>query len=432
MAMTQPRDPADVVDLLTHAKAGGQNRGLHRVMATLAKTDKGEPLNTLANLLVILAHDPPVAGMLGYNEFTSQPLLMRSPPPMDDSEDPLPGPYPRSWGAEDVALVLAYVQRIWIPKARNDAIEQAMLTEAAHRRFHPIRDWLAALKWDGKPRIGTWLHKAFGCPADGYHEAIGAKFLIAAVRRIRQPGCKFDHMPVLEGSQGIGKSTVVRTLFGPEWFSDSIPEELASRDAAMALLGVWVLEFAEIQHLIRNEVEVIKAFLSRAVDRYRPPYGKTYVDRPRQIVLIGTTNTDDYLRDGSGNRRIWPVRCVHADADWVEANREQLWAEAAAREASGEVIWLDDDDIRHEATEQQAERMTDDSWLDAVNEWLEGRVEVRMADVLALALAIPKERQGKREQMRAADVMKSLGWERIQVRVAGQPPLRLWRRRKAE
>lgn len=410
------------------SRFGGQGRGVQRVRASLAKTEKGEPLNTLGNLLVILAHDPALAGMVGFNEFTSQPLLMRAAPPMDGDEAPLPGPYPRPWGVEDVALVLVYVQRNWIPKARTDAIEQAMLTEAAHRRFHPIRDWLASLKWDGKPRIDTWLSKAFGTPDDDYHRAIGSKFLIASVRRIRHPGCKFDHMPVLEGEQGIGKSTAVRKLFGDDCFSDAIPEELASRDAAMALLGVWVLEFSEIQHLIRNEVEVIKAFLSRAVDRYRPPYGKSYVDRPRQGVLIGTTNTNDYLRDSSGNRRIWPIRCQFADADWIEANREQLWAEAAAREAAKEAIWLDDDSTRQSAAEHQADRMTDDSWTDPVAEWLAGRVEVRIADVLSSALSIPKDRQGKREQMRAGDVLRSLGWERQLVRQHGKAPARLWRK----
>lgn len=410
------------------SRFGGQGRGAQRVRASLAKTEKGEPLNTLGNLLVILAHDPALTGMVGFNEFTSQPLLMRPPPPMDDDEAPLPGPYPRPWGVEDVALVLTHVQRNWIPKARTDAIEQAMLTEAAHRRFHPIRNWLASLKWDGKPRVDTWLCKAFGTPDDDYHRAIGSKFLIAAVRRIRHPGCKFDHMPVLEGDQGIGKSTACRTLFTDEWFSDAIPEELASRDAAMALLGVWVLEFSEIQHLIRNEVEVIKAFLSRAVDRYRPPYGKAYVDRPRQGVLIGTTNTNDYLRDSSGNRRIWPIRCQFADAEWIAANRVQLWAEAAAREAANEAIWLDDDNTRKEAAEHQADRMTDDSWTDPVAEWLAGRVEVRIADVLSSALSIPKDRQGKREQMRAGDVMRSLGWERQLVRQQGKAPARLWRK----
>jgi len=124
-------------------------------------------------------------------------------------------------------------------------------------------------------------------------------------------------MIVLEGWQGIGKSKLLRVLFGSEWFADDIPADLKSRDAAMALCGVWCLEFAEIEHLIRSDVETIKAFLSRSEDHYRPIYGRAFVKRPRQCVLVGTTNADDYLRDPTGNRRIWPVLCKSADTAWI-------------------------------------------------------------------------------------------------------------------
>lgn len=416
---------AEVVDLFARDKAGGQNHGVHRVMQLVAKNDKGT-LNTLANIIIIMAHDPPLAGMLGFNEFTDQPVLMRPPPVADDGEKPLPGPYPRPWGIADVALIQAYIQRAWISRAPSQAIENAMHTEAAHRRFHPVRDWLRSLKWDGKSRIDTWLHHAFGCPKDEYHAAIGAKFLIASVRRIRHPGCKFDHMPVLEGEQGIGKSSVCRELFGAAWFSDAIPEELASRDAALALLGVWLLEFAEIQHLIRNEVEVIKAFLSRSTDRYRPPYGKAFVEHPRHGVLIGTTNATDYLRDSSGNRRIWPVRCTIADVAWVTANRDHLWAEAAQREAGGEAIWLHEQEVQTQANVAQSDRMSEDVWNDAIAEWLHAKYETRIPDILTSALQIPRERQGKREEMRVATILTGLGWKRHVERVDGTPR-RIWR-----
>jgi len=402
--------------------------GSHYLQQTLQKTDKGAPLNTISNIMLILAHDPALTRMLGHNEFTSQSLLMRPAPPLEDGQAGLPGPYPRPWGSEDVALTQAYIQRLWIPKATRQSVEDGMMAEAAHRRFHPIRDWLGALQWDGTARLDTWLCKAFGCADDDYHRAIGAKFLIASVRRIRQPGVKFDHMPVLEGDQGIGKSTVCKTLFGAANFSDAIPEELASRDAALALLGVWALEFAEIQHLIRNEVEVIKAFLSRSTDRYRPPYGKAYVERPRQGVLIGTTNTSDYLRDTSGNRRIWPVRCVFADAEWVERNRDQLWAEAAAREASGEAIWLHEQEARTQATQEQSDRMSEDVWADLVRDHLSGRTEARIPDILTTTIGIPRERQGKREEMRVANILNSMGWRRHVERVPGiAQTIRVWR-----
>lgn len=404
--------------------------GLARLNALLQRNDSGQPLYTIGNLMVILAHDPVLAGMLAHNEFTSQSLMLRSPPPVEDGGALAYGPFPRPWNGEDVSLVQAYIQRVWIARATRGSVEEAMSAEAALRRFHPIRDWLATLKWDGKPRLSKWLHKTFGSPDNDYYDAIGAKFLIAAVRRVRAPGCKFDYMIVLEGSQGIGKSSAVKLLFGEENFSDAIPEELASRDAALALLGVWVLEFAEIQHLIRNEVEVIKAFLSRSTDRYRPPYGKHYVERARQGVLIGTTNTTDYLRDVSGNRRIWPVRCEHVELEWLAENREQLWAEAAAREAAGESVWLDDVTIREQATQAQAERMTDDVWSEPVEDWLRGKVEVTTADALTSALGIPRERQSRKEEMRVAAILAKAGWERV-VRwdTSASKSRRFWQRK---
>ena len=417
----------EIIDMFSRDKAGGRNNGFHRAMSMVSKNEKGSVHNTFANLIVIVGNDPPLAGMVGFNEFTDEYVLLRAPPLADEEQKPLPGPYPRTWRTEDVALVQAYIQKFWISKVNFQGTETALITDAAHRRFHPIRDWLSGLQWDGTARIDSWLLTAFGCPDDDYHAAIGSKFLIAAVRRIRNPGCKFDHMPVFEGDQGLGKSTVIRELFGAEWFSDSIPDELASRDAALGLLGIWVLEFAEIQHLIRNEVEVIKAFLSRSTDRYRPPYGKNYVQRPRHGVLVGTTNANDYLRDTSGNRRIWPVRCAKAELEWVVENRDQLWAEAARRESSGEAIWLHEQEVQTKASEMQSDRMSEDVWVDVIEDFLQGRIEVRIPEILSSALQIPRERQGKREEMRAASILNSLSWKRLVERSAGKVR-RVWRR----
>lgn len=391
----------------------------------LQRGDKGV-LPTVANAMMIFSNDPTVKGMLAYNAFRSEHLMTRPAPPSEDECPLLPGPYPRAWGPEDVALTQGYMQRIWSSRFGRSTVEDAMLAEAAVRRFHPVTDWLAALRWDGKRRLDAWLINAFACDDTPYHRAIGAKFMIAAVRRVRHPGCKFDHMLVLEGDQGIGKSRSIQQLFGVDWFSDAIPPDLTSRDAAMALLGVWCLEFAEIEHLIRHEVETIKAFLSRAVDRYRPPYGRSYVDRPRQGVLIGTTNADDYLRDATGNRRIWPVRCRVASPDWVRVNRDDLWAEAAAREAAGETIWLEDDEIRRDAVSAQSDRMSEDMWADAITGWLLGKSEVRVPDIMSDALSIPRERQGKAQEMRTAAVLRRLGWKKGQGRRVEGRFTKLW------
>lgn len=394
-------------------------------MARLAKNDSGGNLPTIANALIIFANDPSLQGVLSFNAFTGQHLITRAPPPPEEDAPELPGPYPRAWGPEDVAFMLGYMQRLWSPKFAKATVEDAMVAEASIRRFHPICDWLDGLKWDGKKRLDNWLINAFGCENTAYHKAVGSKFMIAAVRRIRNPGTKFDHMPVLEGKQGIGKSTAIKNLFGEAWFSDSIPQDLTSKDAAMSLLGVWCLEFSEIETLIRAEVETMKAFLSRAVDRYRPPYGKTFVDRPRQGVLIGTTNSDDYLKDTTGNRRIWPVYCNAADAEWVAINRDQLWAEAAYRERAGEAIWLDDAAIRVEASGAQEQRLARDVWYEAIEDWIKGKSEISIPQVLEHGLGFQKDKMTKGHQMRVSDVLKSMGWDRKAVR-KGDKTVKVW------
>jgi putative DNA primase/helicase len=300
---------------------------------------------SVGNLMLILAQDPALRDLLGRDEFASTDVL-RGPPPQPIGGAPAqPGPYPRPWTPADVAHVQFHIQRTWTHQAARRDVEDAMTAIAACRRFHPVRDWLATLEWDNYPRLDFWLSNAFGAPDDAYHGALGAHFLVAAVRRVRQPGVKFDHMPILEGPQGLGKSRAVRALFGGEWFTDSLPAALESRDAALGLQGAWCVEFAEIEQIIRTEVEVIKAFLSRPVDRFRAPYGRAFLSYPRQSVMLGTTNDNDYLRDATGSRRFWPVRCKRADVAWIEANRAQIWAEAAAREEFGEGIWFTEPEV---------------------------------------------------------------------------------------
>lgn len=413
-------DISNVIDLAA-AKPIGQIAWISRLM----KNSEGGALPTISNALIIMANDPALAGILSYNAFTSQPLITRAPPIPDEGAPQLPGPYPRSWGAEDVIFIQSYMQRVWSQKFARVTIEDAMVAEASIRRFHPICDWLDGLVWDGKLRIDNWLLSAFEALPTAMNQAVGAKFLIASVRRMKKPGTKFDHMLVLEGLQGIGKSSAIKALFSEGWFSDSIPPDLNSKDAAMALLGVWCLEFAEIEQLIKADVETIKAFLSRSVDRYRPPYGKVYVDRPRQGVLIGTTNSDDYLRDTSGNRRIWPVKCLVANTAWVEENRDQLWAEAIVREASGETIWLDDTDIMAEAVGIQSDRMIQDVWHLRISEWIGSREEATISDVLEFALSVPHERMNKSAELRVASVLKALGWIKRTVR-KGKHTYKAW------
>lgn len=379
---------------------------------SLAQSDKGVPLPTVANLIAILRHDPLLKGLLAYNEFTGEYLINAPAPAPDDDASYDTGSYPRPWTDTDAILLQAYIQRMWAPRVSRETVFDAMTVVAGMQGFHPVRQWLDGLVWDGVQRLESWLSVAFGADASPYHTDVGVKLLVAAVRRVRRPGCKFDHMLVLEGEQGIGKSTAIAKLFGVDWFSDNVPHDLASKDAALALAGMWCLEMAEIDQLIRSEVETIKGFLSRAVDRFRPPYGRAVVVRPRQCVIVGTTNNAEYLRDSTGNRRFWPVACRYSDTAWIEANREQLWAEAAALEAAGEPIWLTDAESQATSAEMQAGRLIEDAWEERIREWLSGRVEVTVAKVLTDCLDLSARDQNKSGQMRVGAILRGLGWER--------------------
>ena len=238
-------------------------------LGLLARGGHGQILATTANALILLDLDPTLSGLFAYDELFCRGVIKRSPPTAHTAIAGRPGPYPRPWDEADIQIVLAYMQRMWACGFKQGVIEGAMLATADAHRFHPIRDWLANLRWDGKPRLDIWLQAVFDAPDTKYTRAVGAKLLIAAVRRVRQPGCKFDHMPIFEGRQGLGKSTVIRCLFGNPWFSDHLPPDIGSRDAALALVGMWCVELPEIDQVIRAEVETVKAFLSRSIDRYR-------------------------------------------------------------------------------------------------------------------------------------------------------------------
>jgi len=405
----------------------GAQAGPASLMVLLARDGQQRVLPTLANALHILAMDPALDGLLAYDEFSERLLITRAPPAPRQGDYQAPGPYPRPWRAEDVALIQAYLQQVWSHRFSRQTVEEAMPVEARRHHIHPVRDWLADLKWDGRERLNGWLRQAFGCPDDPYHAAAGAKMLIASVRRIRRPGCKFDHTPVFEGSQGLGKSSALRRLYGDDWFSDALPDDLAGKDAAMALNGVWCLELAELQQIIRSEPATVKAFLTRQVDRYRPPYGKVYVERPRQTIICGTTNDEEWLSDATGNRRFWPIACRHVEGGWIDDHRGQLWAEAAAREAAGETHWLDGEEARAGAVEAQASRLIEDAWGDKVRDYLaDGRVRVTAAQVLD-ALNIPTAQQNKAAQMRVAAIMRATGWRKERTNRS-----RFWTRQEDE
>ncbi|MEK7754512.1 MAG: virulence-associated E family protein, partial [Acidobacteriota bacterium] len=304
---------------------------------------------------------------------------------------------------------------------------QAVQAVAVTRRFHPVRQYLDSLKWDGIGRIDDWLTLYLGAEPGDYSRAVGARWLTQAVARIYQPGCKADCCLILEGAQGIKKSMSLRTLAEP-WFTDEIAE-LGTKDASLQTFGVWVIELAELDSLTRAEAGKIKAFMSRATDRFRPPYGKRVIDSPRQCVFAGTVNLDAYLRDETGGRRFWPVRCGEIHAEELARDRNHVWAEAVARYRSGGVWWLETAELNHEAEQEQASRYDGDPWQAPIGHWAEGRGDVTVEQVLEVCLEKPKAHWLQPDKNRIARCLRALGWERFQQRTGDN---REWRYRRKQ
>jgi predicted P-loop ATPase len=263
--------------------------------------------------------------------------------------------------------------------------------------------------------------------------AFAAKWPISAVARIYQPGAKADACLVAEGVQGTFKSTAFRVL-GEPWFTDDIAD-LGSKDSALATIGAWIIELPELDAMTRAELTRVKAFMSRNVDRFRPPYGRRLIESPRQCVFVGTVNHSEYLRDETGNRRFWPVTCGRIDLDALRRDKDQIWAEAVARYRQGGRWWLDTVDLNIAATEQQDARYLADAWEPVIKAWLDVRTndltspaEVTTADVLRGPIQKPAGQWTRGDEIRVGAILRRLGWESYRPGTAGSR-LRVYRPR---
>jgi predicted P-loop ATPase len=285
-----------------------------------------------------------------------------------------------------------------------------------------VRDFLLKLKWDGVPRLDHVAAKILRVRADSEEEAALAALLvrrwfIGLVARPLVPGCKLDTALILEGAQGIGKSTFFRIIAG-EWFSDT--EMALDKDAMMQLRATLIYEWAELENVMsRQTVSRVKAFLTSTEDKYRPPFGRTPITVKRSGVIVGTTNNQDFLHDPSGSRRFWVIPVGHIDIALLREQRDQLLAEAVVAHLAGERRWLDEDEeARREAL---ATRFVEtDPWDDRVLEFANRQGRVRTAEVLLQALNVPLDRLTKRDEMRVTGILKRAGFRPEQSRVDGK------------
>ena len=318
--------------------------------------ETGKPLPVLANVLIGLRAVFPAA--FAHDEMLCVPMLMRS------LTDELSF-QPRPCTDVDVGIAQERLQQLGLKRVSKDVVHQAVEIRSHECRFHPVRDYLESLYWDGTERLPGLFPLYFGADDTEYARAVGQMFLVSMVARIFEPGCKADHLPVIEGHQGALKSTACSVL-GGEWFSDSLPDVSAGKDVSQHLRGKWLIEVSEMHAMSRAETAQLKAFITRTSERYRPSYGRIEVVEARQCVFIGTTNRDTYLRDETGGRRFWPIKVGTIDIDKLAYDRDQLFAEATFYYRDGMPWWPDKEFERAHIMPEQSSRYESDVWEEAI------------------------------------------------------------------
>jgi predicted P-loop ATPase len=329
----------------------------------------------------------------------------------------MPQDGPRELTDSDYTAVSAALARSHGLSFSVQQVGAAIDATAQENAYHPIRDYLTGLEWDGVPRLDAWLHDFLGAEDSSYTAGVGRLFLIGMVARIMKPGCKNDYTLILEGPQGLRKSSACKVLAGgSRYFSDSLPPvREGSKDLASHLAGKLLIEVAEMSAASRADCEALKAFLTRTEETYRPAYARTEVKQPRQCVFIGTTNRSEYLRDATGDRRFWPVKCGVSgdpcDIDGLQEARDQLFAEAFHLYQRGEKWWPDSDFEVEYIRPEQAKRYDDHPWLGTLETHFRTHPDMREVTVSGLLnVPIGKTAAGRADKATVKDCLQKLGW----------------------
>lgn len=335
---------------------------------------KGNIFATIDNIVLILRNDPYFRGRIAYDDFEKCEVAVRDLPwrRVDWSS--------RRLTDRDDANILHYLESAY-GISSPPKTQAAMLVWAQHTVFHPVKQYLGGLEWDGTPRLETLLVDYMGAEDSEYTRIVTRKALVAAVARIYRPGVKFDNMLTLVGEQGLKKSQIFAVL-GGKWFSDSFSFGMLSKNeirASEQIQGVWIIENAELSGMARAEIEAVKHFITKKEDRFRVAYGRRTEIFPRQCIFVATTNKTDFLRDTTGNRRFWPI-AVHVNkptkdvfTDLVQSEVDQVWAEAVQVFRAGETLYLDER-LVEAAREVQDHHTEEHPWAGIVRNFLDQTV----------------------------------------------------------
>jgi len=378
----------------------------------LLRSEFGKVLPWSANVDTVLANDPQWSGVLGFDELLNNVVFL-GPPPADF----LTRVTGDEWRDEDDTALCNWLQRTWEMCVSPTIAHAAVVLAARRKSFHPIRDEIEGTPWDGIPRVDSWLTTYLGVAQTEYSKRVGRWWLISAVARVERPGCKVDTMLILEGPQGARKSSALRLLAGDKYFLDDLGD-VGNVEAKKQLRGKWIVEMAELDSMRRAEASTIKQFLSRQTDNYRPSYGRSAVDFPRQNVFAGTTNHEEYLQDETGARRFWPVRVGVIDLEALARDRAQLWAEALHLYRAGERYWPEGLEETALCGVEQDARQAEDPWLAAIAKFVAKKDSISTADVLVNCLGYSAPQIKQPDSKRVAAVLRTLGWVRARGSLA--------------
>lgn len=328
---------------------------------------RGKVIPVVENAYVALANDPQLKDRYRFDQMRRSPMLANSAPvPVED---------------DDVIDLQRYLQRNYMERLSRQTTSDAILNYSMDHAYDPVREQFERLlsQWDGQRRVSEAASTYLGCEPEvendqgvksNYNNEVFAMFLISMIARVYRPGCKADHMPVLEGPQGTLKSMACEVLAGEQYFSDHLPDISASKEVSQHMRGKLLIEISEMHAFNKAEATALKAFLSRTHERYRPPYHRLEVDEPRRCVFIGTSNKDAYLRDETGGRRFWPIKTGNIDIEALKRNRDQLLAEAVWEFKRG-VKWWPSKEFEHEhIAPQQEQRFEEDAWTVTIRAWV--------------------------------------------------------------
>lgn len=381
----------------------------------LRANQRGQTADDPYNVVLYLTGEDALRNLIALDEFSHRIVKRRAPPWRSPGDD---------WTESDMNLLRVYLTQHFGCLFSVQNIEHAVLEVANRAAFHPVRDYLESLTWDGTERVPYWLGvyldatRAVPDVTREYIYAVSRMWMIAAVARVYEPGCKFDNVLILEGEQGAGKSTALAIL-GGEWFTDT-PFRIGEKDGYQALQGRWIIELPELENFSGVDSSRAKAFFSSREDNFRPPYGRRNQEFPRQCAFAGTTNQLEYLKDATGNRRYWPVRVNRLDRDALTRDRDQLWAEAAHRYHAGEPFHLPPDDPAWAVfNDEQAMREVADPWEIAIRNWRASpdgflKDQFTLHDALHYGLGVDTNRMDQRAMAtRVGKILHRLGYAKI-------------------